>query len=59
MTTANNSRAPSVAQGLHNIINNNTLKSRFMVLMGIEPMANPFYITIIIIIIIPMDILII
>ena len=58
MTTTNNSRAPSVAQGLHNIINNNTLKSRFMVLMGIEPMANPFYITIIIIII-PMDILII
>ena len=58
MTTTNNSRAPSVALGLHNI-NNNTQKLKSMVPMGIEPMANPFYITTIITIIIPMDILII
>ena len=53
MTTAN-SRAPSVDQGLHHN-NNSTLKSRSMVLMGIEPMANPY----VIIIIIPTDIIII
>ncbi len=60
MTTANSSRAPSVAQDLHNINNNyNTLKLKSMVPTGIEPMANPCYITTIIIIIIPMDIVLI